>query len=66
MVAGIDENTVVEAALEHFRQLGYKTIWGPGIAPDGTAPERADYGQVLLRGRLRDALERIIRSMELM
>jgi type I restriction enzyme R subunit len=59
MVAGIDENTVEEAALEYFRQLGYKTIWGPGIAPDGTAPERADYGQVLLRGRLRDALERI-------
>ncbi|PKQ29705.1 MAG: type I restriction endonuclease subunit R, partial [Actinobacteria bacterium HGW-Actinobacteria-10] len=59
MSVGIDENTVEEAALEYFRQLGYKTTWGPGIAPDGDAPERADYGQVLLRGRLREALERI-------
>jgi len=59
MSVGIDENVVEEAALDYFRQLGYKTIWGPGIAPDGDAPERADYGQVLLRGRLREALERI-------
>jgi type I restriction enzyme R subunit len=59
MSSGIDENTVEEAALEYFRQLGYKTIWGPGIAPDGDSPERADYGSILLRGRLREALERI-------
>jgi type I restriction enzyme R subunit len=59
MTPGINENTVEEAALDYFRQLGYKTIWGPGIAPDGDAPERADYGTILLRGRLREALERI-------
>lgn len=59
MSEGINENTVEEAALEYFRQLGYKTIWGPGIAPDGDAPERSGYGEVLLRGRLREALERI-------
>lgn len=58
-MAGINENVVEEAALEYLRQLGYKTIWGPGIAPDGDAPERTDYGQVLLRGRLREALERL-------
>ena len=59
MSSGIDENIVEEAALEYFRQLGYKTIWGPGIAPDGDAPERGDYSEVLLRARLREALERI-------
>lgn len=59
MTAGIDENVVEEAALEYFRQLGYKTMWGPGIAPDGEAPERANWEEVLLRGRLREALERI-------
>ncbi len=59
MSVGIDENTVEEAALEYFRQLGYKTMWGPGIAPDGEAPERANWEDVLLRDRLREALERI-------
>jgi type I restriction enzyme R subunit len=59
MSSGIVEDVVEQAALDYFRQLGYKTIWGPGIAPDGDAPERADYSQVLLRGRLREALERL-------
>jgi type I restriction enzyme R subunit len=59
MSPSINENVVEEAALEYFRQLGFKTIWGPGIAPDGDAPERADYGEVLLRGRLREALQRL-------
>lgn len=59
MSVGIGENVVEEAALEYFRQLGYGTIWGPGIAPDGDAPERTDYSQVLLRGRLREALARL-------
>jgi len=59
MTKGIDENVVEEAGLEYFRQLGYKTMWGPGIAPDGEAPERIGWEDVLLRGRLRGALERI-------
>jgi type I restriction enzyme R subunit len=59
MSSGIDENTVEEAALDYFQQLGYQTAWGPNIAPDGLSPERSDYGQVLLRDRLRTALERI-------
>lgn len=58
-MTGMNENVVEEAALEYFRQLGYKTLWGPGIAPDGEAPERADWNDVLLRSRVRDALQRI-------
>ncbi|MDR1613659.1 MAG: type I restriction endonuclease subunit R, partial [Planctomycetota bacterium] len=34
-------------------------VHGPSIAPDGESPERADYGQVVLIGRLRAALGRI-------
>ncbi|MFX4643207.1 hypothetical protein ABTB17_19170, partial [Acinetobacter baumannii] len=32
---------------------------GPDLAPDGPAPERTDYGQVVLEQRLRDALVRL-------
>jgi len=59
MSNGIDENVVEQAALEYLRQLGYKTLWGPGIAPDGDAPERTEYGEVLLRDRMRGAIERV-------
>jgi len=58
-MSSFNESVVEEAALEYFRQLGFETTWGPGIAPDGESPERANYGEVLLRGRLREALERI-------
>lgn len=59
MTTGINENVVEDAALEYLRQLGYKTMWGPGIAPDGDAPERTDWNEALLRKRLREAIERI-------
>jgi type I restriction enzyme R subunit len=39
--------------------LGYQTLFGPDIAPDGSAPERAGYGQVVLERRLRDALAQL-------
>ena len=51
---GITEGIVEEAALEYFRALGYSTMTGPIIAPDGSAPERASYDQVVLTGRLRE------------
>lgn len=58
-MSALNESVVEEAAMEYFRQIGYKTMWGPGVAPDGDAPERANWSEVLLRGRVRDALERI-------
>ena len=39
--------------------LGWQTAYGPDIAPGGAAPERADYGEVVLAQRLRDALARL-------
>jgi len=56
---GITEGIVEEAALDYFRALGYATMTGPTIAPDGPAPERASYEQVILTGRLRAAARRI-------
>ena len=32
---------------------------GPDIGPDGSVAERSDYGQVVLEGRLRDALAQL-------
>ena len=59
MSAPLDENRLEAIAVEYFRALGYGYAHGPSIAPDGDAPERAEYGQVVLLGRLRDALRRI-------
>lgn len=55
----IDEAKLEIVTVDHLRDLGYDHARGPMIAPDGETPERADYGQVVLVGRLRRALERI-------
>ncbi|HYN61537.1 MAG TPA: type I restriction endonuclease, partial [Rubrivivax sp.] len=48
-----------QEALGWLANTGYARVYGPDIAPDGTAPERASYREVLLLGRLRDALARL-------
>jgi type I restriction enzyme R subunit len=55
----LDEAQLEIATVDYFRELGYEYAFGPDIAPDGERAERADYGQVVLVGRLRDALVRI-------
>ena len=55
----ITESTVEDAALDWLAGLGWRTTHGPDIAPDTTGAERADYGEVLLARRLRDALARL-------
>lgn len=62
MITHLDENRLESVVVDDFRELGYKYVHGPSVAPDlpdrqagGDAPERADYSQVVLLGRLRDA-----------
>ncbi len=55
----IYESEVEEAALQWFGEIGYEVLYGPDIEPDGTQPERTDYADPLLHGRLREALSRI-------
>ena len=55
----ITESDVEEAALTWLEGLGWTVLYGPDIAPDGDASERAGYGQVVLDQRLRDALARL-------
>ena len=54
----IAEQQIEEAVLEILRELGYKVLYGPDIAPDGSKPERAKWSDVVLAERLRDAIER--------
>ena len=53
------ESHVEDAALEWLSDLGYSVLHGADIAPDGSTPERISYSQIVLTGRLRDALERL-------
>ena len=58
-MAGITEREVEDAALQWLAGLGYAVLHGPDIGPEGPAPERGSYDEVLLAGRLRKALARI-------
>lgn len=55
-VPGVTESIVEEAALTCLEASGWQITHGPDIAPDMPAAERADYGEVVLAWRLRDAL----------
>ncbi len=53
------ESEVEGAALEWLESLGWKVAHGPDIAPHADGAERADYSEVVLEQRLRDALDRL-------
>ena len=55
----LNENTVEQAALDWFQELGFTKLNGPDIAEDGSNPERTGYSEVLLRGRLEAAIKRL-------
>ena len=58
-MTGFTESEVEDAALEWLAGLGYAVLHGPDIGPEGAAPERGSYDEVLLTGRLRGALARL-------
>ena len=58
-MSGVSESIVEDAALDWLDSLGWNIAHGPDIAPDTPAAERADYGQVILERRLRDALAQL-------
>jgi len=59
MSARFTESTVEDAALAWLETIGWTVVHGPEIAPDMSAGERRDYGEVVLAGRLRDGLARL-------
>ena len=53
------ESVVEQAALAWLESLGYTILSGLEIAPGESQAERANYGQVVLERRLRQALQRL-------
>jgi type I restriction enzyme R subunit len=58
----ITEEDLEKECLDLFNSLGYCRVYGPDISEGGVAEERK-YGEVVLVGRLRDALRRINKSI---
>ena len=50
------EDQLEQECLAWLADVGWQHRYGPDIAPDGDAPERDSYRQVLLLGRLRSAV----------
>jgi type I restriction enzyme R subunit len=59
MNGAFTESVVEEAALAWLESAGWQIAHGPDIAPDMPAAERADYSDVVLARRLRDAIARL-------
>ena len=56
---GINESVVEQVALAWLESFGWTISHGPDLMPD----ERADYGTVVLEGRLRNAIARLNPSL---
>jgi type I restriction enzyme, R subunit len=55
----LNESIVEDAALEWFGELGYAVGHGPHLAPGEPAAERGSFSEVVLVGRLREAIRRL-------
>ena len=58
-MSALNESHVEDAALEWFGELGYAVGHGPKLAPGEPAAERDSFGEVVLVGRLREAIRRL-------
>ncbi|MCX7423804.1 MAG: type I restriction endonuclease subunit R, partial [Planctomycetia bacterium] len=60
MSAGaLTESELELACLEWFQRLDYATLFGPEIGPGQAGAERGSWGDVVLVGRLREAIDRL-------
>lgn len=55
----ITEDQLEQLCLQWFKTGGYEYACGRDLARDGNAPERSDYQQVILTGRLISSLQKI-------
>lgn len=55
----LTESQIEDFAIQLFEQLGYKSLYGPDIAPDGPNPLRASFEEVVLKEPLLKAVRRI-------
>ena len=59
MDARLNENEIELATLEDLKLLGYEYIRGGSIAPDSPAAERQSFSDIILEGRLIQAIQRL-------
>jgi len=59
----LNESIVEAAAQGWFQELGYALVHGPYIAPNEASSERDSFNEVVLIGRLREAIRRLNREM---
>lgn len=59
MSSKLTESAIEEFAIKLFKKLGYQYIYGSVIAFDGEAPERSSYSDIILNGRLQEAVVKI-------
>jgi type I restriction enzyme R subunit len=62
-LTSFSESDLESMALAWLESLGWQIKNGAEIAPDSSTPERNDFSQVVLEGRLRDALARLNPSL---
>jgi type I restriction enzyme R subunit len=55
----ITESAIELLSIQRLESLGYHYLYGPDVAPDGHAPERDSFEQVLLLSRLANAVRKI-------
>ncbi|HRI12892.1 MAG TPA: hypothetical protein PLX89_07805 [Verrucomicrobiota bacterium] len=55
----LTESIVEDAALRWFGELGYSCLGTEALTPSLSYGERESYGEVVLVGRLREALRRL-------
>ena len=55
----LDENELEQTVLSWLSGLGCTVLSGPDIAPGELLAERAEFGEVVLKTRLRDTLARL-------
>lgn len=55
----LTESQIESFAIQIFEHLGYKSFYGPDIAPDGPNPLRASFEEVVLKESLCKAVQRI-------
>lgn len=58
-MAYLSESAIEQVVLDQLTSLGYATATDAEIGPDGKAPEREAYADVILAGRLTAAIERL-------
>lgn len=55
----LTEYQIESFAIQLFEHLGYKSLYGPDITPDGPNPQRMSFEEVVLKESLRKAVLRI-------